>query len=85
MVFIVLWLFQDRLHFLYFTNFNQLPCGHEVMSFEPWKQPLAQMLGKVVYKRLVFEPFPGPQNPKVFKPFLGPYASRSYVHQTALF
>jgi hypothetical protein len=44
-----------------------------VYGFKSWKQPRAEMQGKVVYTR-----------PKVVRPFPGPCASGSYVQRAAL-
>jgi hypothetical protein len=48
-----------------------LPCHHEVVAKS--RKHLAEMQGKTVYIR-----------PKVVGSFLGPCASRSYVHRIAL-
>jgi hypothetical protein len=51
------------------TVVKLLPCGNG-HGFKSWKQPLAEMQGKVAYIR-----------PKV----VGPYASGNYMHQAALY
>jgi hypothetical protein len=51
--------------------YHTLQSGH---GFKSLKQPLAEMQGKTAYIR-----------PKVVEPFLGPCASGSYMHRTALY
>jgi hypothetical protein len=55
------------------TPVKLLPYDHEVMGSNP-KQPLAEMQGKAAYIR-----------PKVVGPFPKFCASRSYMHQAALY
>jgi hypothetical protein len=55
------------------TSVKLLPCDHEVMGSESWRQPLAEMHEKAGYIR-----------PKVVGSFSEPCTSGSYVHRVAV-
>jgi hypothetical protein len=53
---------------------NLLPCDHEVIGREYWKQPLVEIQVKIAYIR-----------PKVIRSFPRPYISGSDIHLAAFF